>query len=137
MRRRMLMRWSFILLPLLLQFLTDSPQLLGTFLSPCRDWMMQSAHWVEETCLLRYRRSQFSADWQRYKSLRNEYCCSLWEKVLPLYLPWQLIPRSNSEEISVPLAHNSPLLLYLCMLEILPSWIIIFLPSSYFIFLFL
>ena len=40
----------------------------------------------------------------------------------------QLIPRSNSGKISVPLAvHNSPLLLYLCTSKTLLPWIIIFL----------
>ena len=49
------------------------------------------------------------------------------KKSFPLYLP-QLIPRSNSGEISVPLAvHNPPLFLYFCTLEIFPSWITIFL----------
>ena len=42
--------------------------------------------------------------------------------------PLQLIFRSNSWEISVPLAmHNPPLLLYLYISETLPSWITIFL----------
>ena len=39
---------------------------------------------------------------------RREYCCSSWEKVLPLYLPYNLILRSNSREISVPLVVHNP-----------------------------
>ena len=40
---------------------------------------------------------------------RREYCCySSWEKVLLLYLPYNLILRSNSGEISVPLVVHNP-----------------------------
>ena len=120
------MRWS---LTLLLQFLIDSPRLL----------VGVPSRWMQSDSLLSWRDVLFldTGDLLRADSATrvcgmniNTYiniaiCC---EKKLSSLPPSQLIPRSNSGEISVSLAvHNPPLFLYFCTLEILPSWITIFL----------
>ena len=125
MWRRMLMRWSLTLLSLIAIFDRLAPIICRHVSCPPAPWLNDAVRRLIELkrhALLRYRWSQSPADWQRYRVCRTTWiCCSSSEKFPPL----QLIPRSNSIEIFVPLAmHNLPLLLYFCTLETLFSWII-------------